>query len=117
MNAPRQSKATTFDLVTLICFTTPVVNGWMEGSKLGFAAWLVGVILGILFGVLTAIGFRTLLSWIAERLSPEEKSGVRLAVNNILLLMAQFVWVCGVSLLLFLLIRFVIHQIVASGSS
>ena len=107
-------KVTLTDLFTFICVATPLFAGWAEGSKVSFWSALVGMLLGICLGVLSAIGFRKSAIWIAERRSLAEiKSIGWQVVAGWFLLALELAWVFGMSWLILKLIRAVIRSAAA----
>ena len=102
-------------LLSLIAFTAPVIvslgTGWKAGRGFGL---LIGLVVGLAFGVGSFWGLRVFAKWISRHpnLSTAHPGAVWISLSW-LLCAAVFVCIGGVSLLGLLFTNFVIHHVCA----
>jgi hypothetical protein len=119
MNEPNPpGKVTVFELLAMIQFISPTMIGLIEGKKLGFWAAVIGVVVGLILGVATAVGYRLslelFLRWMRPHAeSPPSERKAWLEIAGILLFVAAIAWGVACAIFAGFACRWAVHRIFA----
>lgn len=106
-------KLTLANVFQAICAITPIGIAWSIARPTGAVGIVLGVFLGITFGIVSALGFTMCCYWFADRplASVERLPAAWQVVVGLLFLSAQIAWLFGSAMLASIGITLVLRHV------